>query len=72
MLAGQLLSEQKGDIARDLLIPLALSPHESKRAKALNEVVDLIEANKLPEARQKLAGRMSEEEDQKTGKKKPD
>ena len=72
MLAGQLLSEQKGDIARDLLIPLALSPHESKRAKALNEVVDLIEANKLSEARQKLAGRMTEEEDQKSGKKKGD
>ena len=72
MLAGQLLSEQKGDLARDLLIPLALAPHESKRAKALNEVVDLIEANKLADARQKLAGRMTEEEDQKSGKKKGD
>jgi hypothetical protein len=72
MLAGQLLSEQKGDIARDLLIPLALAPHESKSAKALNEVVELIEANKLAEARQKLAARVADEEDQKSGKKKAD
>jgi tetratricopeptide (TPR) repeat protein len=69
-LAGQLLSEQKGDIARDLLIPLALAPHESKQAKAMSEVVDLIEANKLADARQKLAARVAEEEDEKSGKKK--
>ena len=69
-LASQLLAEKKGDMTRDLLIPLALAPHESKRAKALNEVVALIEASKLDEASKKLTARMTEEEDIKSGKKK--
>lgn len=72
ILASQLLAEKKGEMTRDLLIPLALAPHESKRAKALNEVVALIEAKKLDEAGQKLAARIAEEEDIKSGKKKGD
>ena len=44
ILARQLLTENKLDIARDILIPLALSPHENKQAKALNEVVVEIDA----------------------------
>ena len=70
VLVRQLLNEKKGDLARGLLIPLALEPHGSKQAAALNQVIDLIEANKLDEARQRLASRLSEEEDEKSGKKK--
>ena len=70
VLIRQLLSEKNGDLARALLIPLALAPHESKRAKIFSQVADLIEANKLEEARQMLVARLNEEEDEKNGKKK--
>lgn len=65
----QLLTEKKGDLARMVLLPLALSPHESKRAKALSEVVELIEAGKLDDARAKLVARLAEEEKEKNGSK---
>ena len=45
LLAREEIAEKRLDVAKMLLVPLALSPHESKQAKALNEVVDQIDAN---------------------------
>lgn len=63
VLARQLLAEKKGALARQILLPVSLNPHESKQAKALREVVDLIEAKKLDEAYGRLASKMKEWED---------
>ena len=62
VLARQLLAEKKGALARSILMPYAISPHESKGAKKMREVVDLIGANKVDEAYQKLAAEMAEQE----------
>jgi tetratricopeptide (TPR) repeat protein len=69
VLARQLLAEKKGKLARSVIIPFALAPHESKGAKALREVVDLIDANRVGEAYTKLAAEMERQERiAKTGK----
>jgi tetratricopeptide (TPR) repeat protein len=62
VLARQLLGEKKGDLARSILMPYAISPHESKGSKKMREVVDLIEAKKVDEAYKLLAGEMAEAE----------
>ena len=62
ILARELLIENKGALARQVIMPIALSPHESGRAKALNEVAELIEGGKLEDARKKLDARLAEEE----------
>jgi hypothetical protein len=62
VLARQLLAEKKGSLARSILMPYAISPHESKGAKKLREVVDLIEAQKVDEAHTMLAHEMDEQE----------
>ncbi len=62
LVARQLLVERKGRLARQVLLPLALSPHESKQAKALNEVAELVEAGKLDEALAKLNERVAKAE----------
>jgi len=62
ILSRQLLSERKGDLARDILLPLALSPHESKAQKNLHGVIDLIDTKKLPEAYSALAAEMARQE----------
>ncbi len=59
ILVRQLLRENKGKIAGSLLAPLALSPHESRHARALREVLDLVEANQIADAQAKLAARMA-------------
>lgn len=65
----QLLAEKDGAVARMVLAPLVHSPHESKGAKALRHVFDLIEAKKLDEAYKSLVGEMAkQEEEKKTGK----
>jgi len=64
ILSRQLLSEKKGDLAREILLPLALNPHESKIRKNLHDVVDLIEAKKVGEAYTALATEMAREEDE--------
>jgi len=67
--AGQLLAEKDGSVARRVLAPLVHSPHESKSARALREVYDLIEADKLEEAYQSfIAETAKQEEERKTGK----
>ena len=69
VLARQLLAEKKGKLARSVIVPFALAPHESKVAKALREVVDLIDANQVGEAYTKLAAEMARQERvAKTGK----
>jgi tetratricopeptide (TPR) repeat protein len=60
VLVRQLLAEKKGLLARDILMPLALEPHESKRAKKLNEVAQLIDGQKVDEAYRQLSGEMAE------------
>ena len=69
ILARQLLTENKLDIARDILIPLALSPHESKQARALNGVVEAIDTSNGKEALKRLDDwiRKAEEEENKDG-----
>lgn len=62
MLARQLLAEKKGDLARSILMPYAIAPHEGKAAKKMREVVDLIEAKKVDEAYKLLATEMAEQE----------
>lgn len=62
VLARQLLAEKKGPLARDILMPYAISPHESEGSKKMREVVDLIEAKKVDEAYKMLAGEMAEQE----------
>ena len=64
ILSRQLLSERKGDLARDILLPLALNPHVSKTRKNLHGVIELIEARKLPEAYTALATEMAREEEE--------
>lgn len=62
VLARQLLAEKKGALARSILMPYAIAPHESKGAKKMRDVVDLIEAKKVDEAYRMLAGEMAEAE----------
>lgn len=62
VLTRQLLAEKKGDLARSVLMPVAISPHESKGAKKMREVLDLIDAKKVDEAYKKLAAEMAEQE----------
>lgn len=62
VLARELIVEKKGPLARQVILPIALSPHESDRAKALNEVVQLINAGKMTDALAKLDARMAKEE----------
>lgn len=64
ILSRQLLSERKGDLARDILLPLALNPHVSKTRKNLHGVIELIEAKKISEAYTALATEMAREEEE--------
>lgn len=64
VLARQLLSEQKGTLAREILLPLGLNPHESKNRKKMREVIDLIEAQKVGDAYKLLAQEMAKEEEE--------
>ena len=62
VLARELLIEKKGSVARQVLLPIALAPHESDRAKALNAVAQLIQGGRTDEALKKLDERMAQEE----------
>ena len=68
VLARQELVEKRLDVAKMLLVPLALSPHESKRAQAMNDVVVQIDAANRDAAIAKLDGWTKKvEEDKKKG-----
>mgnify|MGYP001146911443 FL=1 len=60
VLARQLLSEKNGDLAKSVLQPLALNPHESKLAESLDKVIDLVDAKKTDEAYSTLTSKMKE------------
>ena len=62
VLARQLLAEKKGDLASDVLLPLALNPHEGKAAKNLHAVIDLIQAKKVDEAYKAMVAEMDRQE----------
>jgi tetratricopeptide (TPR) repeat protein len=64
VLSRQLLSEHKADLARDILLPLALSPHESKGQKNLHEVIQLIDQKKVDDAYKALAKEMARQEEE--------
>jgi tetratricopeptide (TPR) repeat protein len=64
VLSRQLLAEKKGELAREILLPLALDPHVSRARKNLHGVVELIEAKKLDEAYKALAQEMTREEEE--------
>ncbi|HUE79105.1 MAG TPA: hypothetical protein VMN38_05695 [Sphingomicrobium sp.] len=67
--ALQLLAEKDGQVARRVLAPLVHSPHESKSAKALRQVFDLLAANKVDDAYSALVAEIAkQEEERKAGK----
>jgi tetratricopeptide (TPR) repeat protein len=65
LLAREELAERRLDVAKMLLVPMALSPHESKQAKALSEVVAEIDANRGPAALTKIDAWMKKAEEEK-------
>ncbi len=68
VLGRQLLAEKKGPLARDIMLPLALDPHESKLQKTVRGVLDLVDAGKVSDAYTKLAQQMAKwEEEAKKG-----
>jgi hypothetical protein len=64
VLARQLLAEKKGQLAREILLPLGLNPHESKNKKKMRDVIELIDAGKVTEAYTKLAQEMAKAEEE--------
>lgn len=59
ILGRQLLAEKKGLLARDILLPLGLNPHESKDKRRLRGIIELIDQNKVDEAYTKFAQQMA-------------
>lgn len=70
VLARQLLNENKGKLARQVLSPIAFNAHGDDDENKLRATVDLIDEGKLDEARAKLAEQFKEAEDAAEGKKK--
>jgi tetratricopeptide (TPR) repeat protein len=64
ILGRQLLAEKKGKLAREILLPLGLNPHESKDKKKMREIIELIDASKVDEAYSKLAAEMRKWEEE--------
>jgi tetratricopeptide (TPR) repeat protein len=72
LLGRQLLSEDKGDLAKGILAPLAYSGHDDgskKDGPSIGDIVDLIDAGKLDEARAKMAEIFKKAKDEADGKK---
>lgn len=63
VLARQLLAEKKGALAKDILLPLGLDPHESKGKKKMHAVIDLIDAGKVDQAYTQLVKELNEAEE---------
>jgi tetratricopeptide (TPR) repeat protein len=61
----QLLVEKDAATARRVLAPLVHSPHESKFAKTLRDVFDLLEANKVDQAYASFAAEIAKQEERK-------
>jgi tetratricopeptide (TPR) repeat protein len=62
-LARQLLIDNQGANARDVLAPIAFSFHGDQKNNKLRPVIELIDANKVPEARAKLEEIFKKEEE---------
>ena len=62
VLGRQLLAEGKGPLAREILTPLGLNPHESKGKKQIRAVIELIDGGKVRDAYAKLAQEMAKAE----------
>lgn len=69
ILARQLLDENKGDLARSVLSPIAFAAHGTEKENKIRATVDLIDESKIDEARAKLAEIFKEAEDRQKGKK---
>lgn len=69
LLGRQLLDEQRGDVARMVLGPIAFGSHASDEENPLQTVVTLIDEKKLDEARAKMAEIFKKREDARNGKK---
>ncbi|HEX6661873.1 MAG TPA: hypothetical protein VF067_08410 [Sphingomicrobium sp.] len=68
VLGRQLLAEKKGSLAKEIMLPLALDPHESKLQKTVRGALDLVDAGKVADAYAKLAQQMAKwEEEAKKG-----
>lgn len=65
VLARQLLSEKKGQLARSILLPLSLNPHESKAQKTMHGIIELIDAKKVDAAYAQLVKEMAKAEEEK-------
>lgn len=63
VLARQLLAEKKGPLAKEILQPLGLDPHESKDKKKMRAVIKLIDAGKVNDAHTELVKDMIEFEE---------
>lgn len=59
LLGRQLLAERKGPLAKEVMLPLALDPHESKLQKTVRGVLDLVDAGKVADGYAKLAEQMA-------------
>ena len=68
ILARQEIAEKRVDVAKMLLVPLALSPHESKQAQALSDIVAAIDAHNQPDALTKMDAFLKKAEDEKNKK----
>lgn len=67
-LAREEIAEKRLDVAKMLLVPLALEPNQSKMTRMLDEVVDQIEANNATGALAKMdAFLKKQEEEEKKG-----
>lgn len=69
ILARQLLNENKGTLARQVLSPIAFNAHGNDDENKIRATVELIDADKLDEARAKMAEIFQEAEDRENGKK---
>lgn len=70
ILARQLLNENKGKLAKDVLSPIAYSAHGSDKENKILATVEFIEQDKLDDARAKIAEIFQEQKDEAAGKKK--
>lgn len=70
ILARQLLNENKGKLARDVLSPIAFSAHGDDKENKILATVEFIDQDKLDDARKKIAEIFQEQKDEAAGKKK--
>jgi tetratricopeptide (TPR) repeat protein len=64
-LARQEIAEKRLDVAKMLLVPLALEPNQSKQSRMLDEVVDAIDANNAAQALVKMDEVIKKDEEEK-------